>query len=480
MACGLHGGARGVRRAAAAILLLVALGGARADDAGTAPPPVTVGTVLRAYAEFRDKLESLAGWCDERRLFVERSRAAEALLLFDPDHERARDWLGFRRAKDGSWTRTEPPPAVDANKEALPEWTRRRDDLAAPFRSRTATPVPRPMFRKAAALRDRVNRALVGLLPDDPVLRENNGETRVAGTWMLKESAATAAGRRRMADAVREARKAAAKLKPEYGREPDWVAVFGLGDLTVRSALPKSVSEEFARAVAGGRELLSRVLETPLKPSGTIRVYAFADYWSHKRFLGARSDLSEEERKHDENMSGYWIGSQDLVLWYVDQPNRVDAAARLAISAADTGLGRMYLASDWMGEGMGMYLTYALVGTRLTVFVQDTEYSDEAIGRESADPRSDWVALARRMVDTGHDPKIPIVVGTPLNSMTKDDGLMAYALAAYFLESRPEDAAKLVGLTQFGTTFHDALAMVCGLDAEGLQARFIRWLHETK
>ena len=57
---------------------------------------------------------------------------------------------------------------------------------------------------------------------------------------------------------------------------------------------------------------------------------------------------------------------------------------------------------------------------------------------------------------------------------------MAYALAAYFLESRPEDAAKLVGLTQFGTTFHDALAMVCGLDAEGLQARFIRWLHETK
>ena len=479
MACGLHGGARGVRRAAAAILLLVALGGARADDAGTAPPPVTVGTVLRAYAEFRDKLESLAVWCDERRLFVERSRAAEALLLFDPDHERARDWLGFRRAKDGSWTRTEPPPAVDANKEALPEWTRRRDDLAAPFRSRTATPVPPPMFRKAAALRDRVNRALVGLLPDDPVLRENNGETRVAGTWMLKESAATPAGRRRIADAAREARKAAARLKAVSSNEPKWTSVVEVGGAVVRSDFSRPGSEEIARGFLAARDLLSRVFATEVTPSG-VRLYVFSCWSSHKRFLDTRTEMTEEQRKRDEGLSAYWLDEEVIASQCFEQTERIDGVVRQSISNADTGLGRMYRASDWMGEGMGMYLTYALVGTRLTVFVQDTEYSDEAIGRESADPRSDWVALARRMVDAGHDPKIPIVVGTPLNSMTKDDGLMAYALAAYFLESRPEDAAKLVGLTQFGTTFHDALAMVCGLDAEGLQARFIRWLHETK
>jgi hypothetical protein len=67
-----------------------------------------------------------------------------------------------------------------------------------------------------------------------------------------------------------------------------------------------------------------------------------------------------------------------------------------------------------------------------------------------------------------------------MNAMTKDDGLMAYALASYFVEGRPSDlAALLTGLSQAEKgAFHRVLAETCGVDVTALQARFVRWLHE--
>lgn len=61
----------------------------------------------------------------------------------------------------------------------------------------------------------------------------------------------------------------------------------------------------------------------------------------------------------------------------------------------------------------------------------------------------------------------------------KDDGLLAYALAAYFLEGRPKDLeALLSALDASRTNQHEALAEVLGIDARVLQYRFVRWLRE--
>lgn len=474
----MNAAARWTSSLATAALAAAALAGDA--PAGPAAPPRVDDALVSAFPA---QLGELAAWCDGAQVLAERNRVAEAMLLFDPDDARARAWLGFRAEGEGKWKRVPGPLAANLAKEALPEWERRRDDLTAPYRA--MSPAARAMRwtskdPKVAGLRDRVRRALVALAPDDAALRDLDGETHAGGRWILRETAATAAGRRRVADLARDARKAAAKAEAAWSREPDWVSVLSIGGFTVRSAFPKSDTEEIARGIVGARELFSRVFENEASIPDGLVVFLFADYWSHKRFLESRTDVKPERRKECLDLGNYWIGDGALVCYDEPQAERVDGLVRQTLSNVKSKIGRMYRASDWMGEGLGMYLTHALVGTRLTAFVQSTQYSDESVGREISDARSDWVALARRMVERGFEPKIPILVGTPLNSLTRDDGLFAYALGAYFLETRPSDAARLIARTQDGTNFHRALAETCGTDAEGLEVRFLRWLRETK
>src|SRR5262245_42847697 len=123
--------ARAAAVAAGACLVLTAAHDAPAGDAAPPPKP-TLTESAKAFARFPADLASLAAWCDEKGLAVERNRVAETLLLFSPDDPKARGWLGFKGDGEGKWKRVPTPLPLDANKDALAEWTSRRDALVAP------------------------------------------------------------------------------------------------------------------------------------------------------------------------------------------------------------------------------------------------------------------------------------------------------------------------------------------------------------
>jgi hypothetical protein len=197
--------------AASACLVLAATVDAPAGDSAPPPKPLWSETA-KALGRFPEDLAALAAWCDQAGLAVERNRVAETILLFSPDDATARNWLGFKGEGEGKWKRVPTPPPLDSNKDALAEWTSRRDALVAPFRGTLLAMATAPNPR-IAGIRDRVLRSLVALAPEDREFRVLNGETYAGGRWVLNETVATAEGRRRIADAARQLLAAALRTK---------------------------------------------------------------------------------------------------------------------------------------------------------------------------------------------------------------------------------------------------------------------------
>ena len=86
-------------RAGLAILLFCL--GANAGDFSTRHRLAVVDLVA--------ELDRLAIWCERKGgVDLERDRACELILFFEPDHKQARKLLGFRRDRSGRWSRTRP------------------------------------------------------------------------------------------------------------------------------------------------------------------------------------------------------------------------------------------------------------------------------------------------------------------------------------------------------------------------------------
>src|SRR5262245_59749140 len=90
----------------------------------------------KAFEEFRAPLEKLGSWCGDFEQWLERARVADVLLAFDPDDAKARDWLGFKRQKNGSWKPGPWKNYADGRPEAQAEFAKRRAEVAVPFRAR--------------------------------------------------------------------------------------------------------------------------------------------------------------------------------------------------------------------------------------------------------------------------------------------------------------------------------------------------------
>lgn len=448
---------------------------ARGGDDTSAPNAATA-----SRESLKDAVAQLARWCDERKLPVERDLTAQAVLVFDPDDAAARHWLGYMRRKDGTWFSTHPAAPTDSGKDALPEWEKRRAEIADALRAAVAETKKTVLVRETAALRDRACRALLTLVPDDAAARADDGEVFVRDKWLLAESAETAAGRKRIADIADAARKSTANVKVECRTDVDWPVVASLEGLTLRSRLDRRTTENLAKRFLQARRLFADVFGVETSLCKGLEVFALASFDENEAFVAGLSGLTDAQRKSFTQCGSYWMDDERLVLAHDDLRNREDVAVRHALQTMDSPCGPVCAAPPWIGEGAGMYLTYALVKTRLTAFVSNTDYVDQLVSREASDEKADWVTVVRRMIDRGVEPRIPILVGLPLDSMSKEDGLVAYALAAYFLEGRPKDLKSLLVLMHLGHDFHDSLAIICRTDAEGLECRFRRWLRETK
>jgi len=473
---------------ALAALILVAAPDVRAgDDAkggagGGDGSAAMASAVVKIEEKYVPAMEALGQWCGDSTLFIERAQVAEALLLVDAENEKARAWLRYVRQKDRTWKQSSARPFFDEKKELLPEWTKRRADALDPMRAELEPFLEQRDDWRTVGVRDRLLRTLVALWADDAELHDRNGEASIDGKWLLKETVGVAVRRRRLLDVSSAALKAAVKDAAAY---PMRVAEYGTcvtaPDFEVRARVPPAEASEFASRITAARVVADEFLAPRIRLRTGLVVHVFPSVAEGRRYLDSRTDVTADRRRFGEGRGTFWLTGDELVVADDTRDKRLDSGVRQAIDTMARADGYwLFAAPGFLSEGVGMYLTWALLGTRLTVFVQSTKYADQA-KRELADAGADWVNVVRKLVlEKGVAPNLKVLIGTPLNAMTREDAVMSYALAAYFLEGRPDDFQRLYATMTGKRGFPESLAETCGVDAEGLELRFVRWLRETK
>jgi hypothetical protein len=472
-----------IRAALLATFAATAAGPASADDSEAekvaaeenAEEEALPAELAKAFEESRAKIEALGIWAVGFDLDLTKSRVAETLLLFDRDHEKAREWLGSKRQKNGAWKPGPCRTLVDQRPEKLPEWTKRRDDTLGAFRDRLAALLEKCVTWRSAGPRDRAVRALAALWPEEPRWREAHGEIQVAGEWVLVESAATAKNRQAIVAAV-------AKSKAEAAAVPHAVTgerTVSAGGLVVGGTLEPAAATVVLDAVLAAEAAFPRIVGLPAKLPSDKRLVLLRDSTENADYVARLEDVDAARRERLAEMGAYWH-EHECVVALPEEAERVDAAVRMFLDKLEGPFVKLVRAPACLSEGIGTYLTFRLVGTRLTAFnLAEKNYADDGVRRETAKVDSDWTLVARKLVDKGYALDLPVLLGLPLNSMSKDDGLVAYAFAAYLLEGRPADAAALLkALADKERGLSRAVAETLHVDEVGLQDRFVRWLRE--
>lgn len=479
------GAARG-RRLAPALFALAALAvRAPAQEAGGLEPERA-----RLEGELVSDLDDLATWANARKLFLERDRVFEDLLRYDPENERARKFLKYRRSSDGEWIQVGYREPRNHEERALPEYAERRAAVAARYGSGAVGLVERYGHALDRAARDGLLDSVLRLDPDEASVHAFRDEVREGDGWVLRETVEARAHREALRAAVAEAlaEAAAARSVPLSPAEEalgvpwtgamatDALRVLGSGELT-----------EVARAaqVNGAAATVFRRLfgtDTPLYADYTI--YLLAQPEERDAFLLRHPRVAPEQREALARLVGTGIpGTADVVYWHGDAAHRLDGTVRHTLGGLLRSEYGITIEHGWAWEGFGIYLTWRLLGTRYTWYVQPSDFQLDDGGSLRAllhVEGTNWTDQAYQVLRAPTPPDLRLLMTRSCNDMELDDMLYAYALAVYLLEARPLDAGKVLELAGDGKAPEEVVQGGLGMSLEQLAERVERWLGERR
>ena len=486
-----------LRRSLAACMALgalaLALPAARARAAAGAPVQADETTPAEAYraraAELVLELKDFAEWCGSAKLFAERDVVYEIVLVFDPEDEDAHRGLKHSQRRDGSW---EPPADKMASRNYSPaqlkSCERKRREIAEAFRDdvlalfRAADAVPAELFEEACA-------AMLRLDPNDAVLHELRGEVadpEAEGTWILAETERGRAERKAIklatAAALRDA-PAAQTIEPlehESALGIDWQALLGAGDLRVLATSGRAEAAKAASRCAAMPLLFRAILggETLLAPGTTI--YLIASAADRDRFIAGYPGLSDEDRAFFATISGSGLPPAHYADWDEQEARRLDGAVRHALGALLQSRYGLFIDTGWAWEGLGLYLTRQLTGTRLTWYVDTSDPEAQELRSKLGYADVNWMNEALQLLLAKQAAPFAEILARSVDEMEVSDVLVAYAFSAYLLEGWPEHADRVLQGIGAGRPAPEVFGDVLGLDLASLEARFVRWLGERR
>jgi hypothetical protein len=442
-------------------------------------------------AEAVPRLEALAAWCAQHKLYLERHRLYEGLLSIEPDHSDARRGLKYFRRREG-WVQSRgyrvPRNHDDA---ALVEYRERFQREVGPYRDGVLALLADRDLRVPPAAREAAVRELLTFTPDDVELRRSVGEARGVDGWVLLETASTlraraelahfaeacieGAPRSERAEATRDERGVA--LPWTTGRETERVRVLG----TV-NATEIAEAAEVAHAVGDYFERVFRQREAH-RPGFRVYLLRVPEQAVHLRALSHGVDPADLDRTFGVGSVGGWIAPNAFGQWSPDRERRLDGTARQALGAMLLDAFGVDTSNGWVWEGLGLYLVEHLVGTRKTYFIDRGAQGASTsvfLWKELQDPRTDWFDTARGLIEAGSAPSLEFLIGRPVDTMRDEDLLFSYVLAAYLFEGRPREVPEL--LRRLGAGEHPVSVFegVFGISIPQLEARLLRWLEETR
>ncbi|MBK7874495.1 MAG: hypothetical protein IPJ77_01855 [Planctomycetes bacterium] len=459
-----------------------------APDARSAPtarddaPTLTDVRAQEKVALVR-RLHELARWCNDQKLYQERDRVWRQVIALEPDDLDARKGLRFARNPDGTWKEPAPRPAQNLNKKALAELPARRAAALAPYRDALLA----ALDREPAATRPTasVHQDLLALDPDDAVVRTRRGEVRDGDAWVLAETVRGRARRTELRALVQAALAAPVELAPSPAAGPElpWVDAWTYGARSERVRVLSTGDAADGAALAGKLDATVRVVAelfgVPAKGPAEFTFYV-APGAAREAFLARHPAFDDALRAAFAKTPGAGLpGSTHTVLFEAEARRRDDCAVRNALwqlLRLHFGVERVH---GWAFEGLGLYLTRELVGSRLTWSVLANRDA-EALRAGLLAPESNWMNEGLTLMRAPNAPPLATVLDLPVTAMTVPDLVVGYVFSAYLLEGRPGDAANFLARTGAGKKADETAREVLGTTMDELKPRLVRWLEERR
>lgn len=278
-----------------------------------------------------------------------------------------------------------------------------------------------------------------------------------------------------------------AALEPrerEYGLAFTAVAEKGLRVLATGG---EAEARRVAISMGAARELFAELTGlTAYFPSG-LTAYLLGTPEAKATFLQKHPKLGPAASERMGKLEGSGVpGTADWAWWQGDAEKRNDGMVRFTLDWLLRAHGVTTESHAWLHEGLGLYLTDALVGTHLTWFVQPSKgpaavaLDNKALRDRMDDYGADWLALAREVFAPDRRFDLEELLHLLPNEMEPADYLRVTALAAYLVEVRREVLGPLLTRVGAGEDPRLVLEESLGFPFGELRARLATWLERRE
>lgn len=441
---------------------------------------------IAARASLIQRWNQLATWCNDKELFLERDRIWRKVLEISPDDATARKGLRYARNVDGSWKEPAPREMKNIGKKWLEELAKREDESSAPYGDTLLALAKAP--ERDPAERDVLVAEIRALAPNHAGLHAWLGNVQMGDRWVLPETATAKERRAAIRAAAKTVMESAAPIPVDKaaGGETElgitWKVVLQGENVRVLSTGTEEEAVRIARACEGAGALLSFVLGTDMRYPGAYTIYVLTEPGEKETFIAKLPDLGAEERARLGALEGTGIPrSSNVALFGKESARRVDASVRHTIGnllGLTLGLSSK---TAWAWEGIGLYLTRELVGTRLTWFVSEAaDPAASSLRGKLMTPESNWIQEAFDLLSTGTAVPLEDLMRRDLDHMDVPGALTGYAFVAYLLEGQPQATLEVVTRAARGDEPAAIAREVLQRTPVELQDRVVRWLAERR
>jgi hypothetical protein len=471
----------GVLATVAAVLLL----------AGRAPADATDDALAEARTGLVSRLESLLAWAHDQRIAGFRHGLARRILELAPDHAKARATLQYKRAgKNAPWVqdRAYVVPG-DVNRAALPDAEKRLAAVDAWYREALVAAAAGAEPARREALLD----GFLDTNPQDPALRRVLGHVEEDGRWAHPEAHAA---RRRRAELVALGAKAREAAGQRVGRDKEGMEMGWYALRTPKRAIwssekwPVEIREALVFMEAGD-VLAARLFgaEQEIGKESVPRTYVPLLYVCGSKeqgcaLMGSIPDVADRVAELD-LVAGLSLGKHGYLSIEKHREKAMGVGVRLVVdSHVDDALADS-VERGWISEGIGQRVVWYATGRHGPNFVNlegtDVARADDEIDDEPLPEQPDaWLAAAERALERHGPRRLAATLTARLNAMRSTDVLLGYALAAYLVESRPDDLASFARASAKASDGAVLVKEALGQDVGAFAVRLRRWLRDTR
>jgi len=263
-----------------------------------------------------------------------------------------------------------------------------------------------------------------------------------------------------------------------------WTAALANEAVRVLSSGKRAEAENVAHVARAAGELVRELLSSDVHLREGATVYLLVNPGEAKALVDAWPELEPEMRERIRGLTGAGIpGTPHVARWDADPVHRLDGTVRHLVGSLLFDGFQIGLDKGWLWDGIGLYLTRELCGSRLTWYVGGVAEQDETARRFAeglVDPKTNWIQEAYLLLEREKATPMCDLLRKDVSAMGLDDMVVAYAMAAWLLEGRWNDAPELLRRVGAGEEPEQALLEALGADCEELRERLVRWLAERR